>query len=842
VKLVKNGPVYSNISNINRAFRTFGSPLHFDLIVDYVRTNWENGRGTPLENAKNLVRLPLNAKFYFDTSEEDDHYIRKEFPSEKLNSLYHDLKLNPNPFLFSLKTISTSMKEIYLDPRFDTISTEDGAIHIILTEWNLLNDLVYRYMMSQNSCEFPVSDLYREVILKYEIDDPNAYFFPRIDTRFIVSRKNMVSLKFKEQVIDDLVSVQVTDYIRENVVIQLPLIRDYLIGHDEAIKIRLIIQRFFSIQPHSTLFTTYFEAVKQSLSLLKKVFIINNDSIIHLDPDMVPIPEKLKISVNTTNFKEITEKVGLLTPEYIEDIRTIKEQKSKTNTDNPEVKERESLSYTLRYFDRIQETLSAHYFINWIKEGNVKLTFTHENEIYPFIFLYDSQQKILYGEHLSNFMIDYDLAPGQKLEFRLTNNGLTMKLGVFDQRFHSEQMQYEDLVRLAEIKHYGDKSLMQTLAELLILHPSGMHIRQIIQDIKGGTSYTESSIRNTLSTYPFFETIFGKVGYWRFNPRQWQKKYLEMPNKKHEQPKIAKNKLVTKTIQPLSVKFQKKAYATKNTKRKLTNQQFSMLPKAKFLELAWEYYQYTIYHYAKNTICDMIPLEDAYQQAFFALNRAYDNYIPKKGGSFYHYFKNYLFSILRRFKQDNLGIIRIPVHRLEELQKIDHNISTDLLLGNPINLDKVDSFDYTIYKTNYISFEELFFNETDYSDDDLNASAYSFFSLPSYLNNELDKNLNFVVNIEEPENCEWLWEEKRFEYQSDTKLIIENALKFLKEEVRNERDYEVILHRMGFSTGEELTLEEVAKIYGISRERVRQIESKSLKTIKEYKGLLGANV
>jgi len=54
--------------------------------------------------------------------------------------------------------------------------------------------------------------------------------------------------------------------------------------------------------------------------------------------------------------------------------------------------------------------------------------------------------------------------------------------------------------------------------------------------------------------------------------------------------------------------------------------------------------------------------------------------------------------------------------------------------------------------------------------------------------------------------------------------------------VLNEREKDIIINHFGLNDGQALTLEEIGKKYGNSRERVRQIESAAIRKLRSPKG------
>lgn len=74
------------------------------------------------------------------------------------------------------------------------------------------------------------------------------------------------------------------------------------------------------------------------------------------------------------------------------------------------------------------------------------------------------------------------------------------------------------------------------------------------------------------------------------------------------------------------------------------------------------------------------------------------------------------------------------------------------------------------------------------------------------------------------------------EEQVETSMINEELLEFLKRELNN-TEINILILRYGLTGGKPRTLEEIAKIYEVTRERIRQIESKALRKLRRSKNI-----
>ena len=200
-----------------------------------------------------------------------------------------------------------------------------------------------------------------------------------------------------------------------------------------------------------------------------------------------------------------------------------------------------------------------------------------------------------------------------------------------------------------------------------------------------------------------------------------------------------------------------------------------------------------------------LPLMDLVQEGNIGMLKAIDRFDPCFGAKFSTYATWWIRQSIMRSLDDKQRLIRLPAHALEEMKKI--NTAVTLL-----------------------------------------TSQLGRTPTPSELSQTLDipenriQNLLSVAAIQEPlaitdiENIENFIDES-VEYshpQNPEDIVSHFLLKETIEEAMNgltERQAAIIRLRFGLDDNNARTLEEIGLMYGISRERIRQIEKKALRRL-----------
>lgn len=212
---------------------------------------------------------------------------------------------------------------------------------------------------------------------------------------------------------------------------------------------------------------------------------------------------------------------------------------------------------------------------------------------------------------------------------------------------------------------------------------------------------------------------------------------------------------------------------------------------------------------AKRYIRNDIAFLDLIQEGNLGLIKAVRRFDCSKNVRFSTYAVWWIRQNVSRYSMDNLGIIRMPVHFVSKIYKYKQTVKsliqltgeepTDFVVAEKMGLDvmEVGEIKKNIYNYN------------------------SCVSLDSAIGEEED---SLIIDfVADDNNVEDLF------FEDELSVEINELLNVL-----SPREAEVIRYRLGFYGNKEYTLNQVGEIYGLTRERIRQIEKKAMKKLKVH--------
>lgn len=202
-----------------------------------------------------------------------------------------------------------------------------------------------------------------------------------------------------------------------------------------------------------------------------------------------------------------------------------------------------------------------------------------------------------------------------------------------------------------------------------------------------------------------------------------------------------------------------------------------------------------------------LEFEDLEQEGFLGLIKAAQRYDAKKDARFSTYAVIWIKQAIRRSIEDAGYVIRIPVHKMDRIYKV---MRYDSQLEGLTYQERIHEISH-----------ELLIPEAEVGDCiRLYYQYLRYNSLNTPVGEEQETELGDLVPDLEAESIE--------------EIIIDNALKESLEVVLSslkEKEQKVLRYRFGLDDGKARTLEEIGVIFGVTRERVRQIEAKALRKL-----------
>jgi RNA polymerase primary sigma factor len=202
--------------------------------------------------------------------------------------------------------------------------------------------------------------------------------------------------------------------------------------------------------------------------------------------------------------------------------------------------------------------------------------------------------------------------------------------------------------------------------------------------------------------------------------------------------------------------------------------------------------------------------DDLVQEGILGLIKAVKRFDYNRGNEFSTYALYWIRQYIMRYIQNHENVVRLPIHRLEQINKLKACEKKLFAVNGKVDVKEVcESLDIP---------EKLYH--------ELKLYDHCFVCIDS-LDKTIGEDDTTMIDMIPDKIAENPVIEEVFSKQLHEQIFA--LLSKLKK-----RESEVLKLRYGLDTGDTMTLEEIGKSFNVTRERIRQTESKAIKKLKFY--------